>query len=102
VASDALALSDGVGSPGRPHALELVRMFVDEGLVLTVAGLALGGVGAFVSTRLMTGPLFGVTPTDSSTSAGIALLMGVVALAACYVPARRAANVDPLVALRHA
>ena len=82
------------------RATDVVRMFVDEGLVLTGVGLVLGAVGAFVLTRLMSGLLFGVTPTDAPTFVGVALLMGVVALVACYVPARRAANVDPLLALR--
>ena len=82
------------------RATDVVRMFVDEGLVLTGVGLVLGAVGAFVLTRLMSGLLFGVTPTDAPTFVGVALLMGVVALVACYLPARRAANVDPLLALR--
>jgi putative ABC transport system permease protein len=79
---------------------DVVRMFVDEGLVLTGVGLMLGAIGAFLLTRLMTRLLFGVTPTDAPTFVAMALLMGVVALVACYVPARRAANVDPLMALR--
>jgi putative ABC transport system permease protein len=79
---------------------QLVRMFVDEGVVLTVAGLALGAIGAFASTRLMTGLLFGVTPTDAATFAAMAALLAVAALIACYVPARRAASVDPLVSLK--
>lgn len=80
---------------------DVVRLFVDEGLVLTGVGLVLGALGAFLLTRVMAGLLFGVTPTDAPTFTAIALLMGVVALVACYVPARRAANVDPLMALRH-
>jgi putative ABC transport system permease protein len=80
---------------------DVVRAFVDEGLLLAGAGLALGAIGAFVLTRLMAGLLFGVTPTDGPTFAATALLMGVVALIASYVPARRAASVDPLLALRH-
>jgi putative ABC transport system permease protein len=80
---------------------DVVRMFVDEGLLLTGVGLALGAIGAFVLTRLMAGLLFGVTATDVPTFAATALLMGVVALVASYVPARHAASVDPLMALRH-
>jgi putative ABC transport system permease protein len=79
---------------------DVVRTFVEEGMVLTGVGLALGAIGAFVLTRLMTGLLFGVTATDAPTFAAMALLMGLAALAACYVPARRAANVNPLMALR--
>jgi putative ABC transport system permease protein len=82
------------------HGIDVVRMFVGEGLVLTGVGLALGAIGAFALTRLMTGLLFGVTPTDAPTFAGMALLMGLVGLAACYVPARRAARMDPSAALR--
>jgi putative ABC transport system permease protein len=80
---------------------DVVRMFVDQGLVLTAFGLTLGAVGAFALTRLMGSLLFGVTPTDASTFAAMALLMGLVAVVACYVPARRSAAVDPLIALRH-
>jgi len=76
-------------------------MFVGEGLVLTALGLAIGGSGAFALTRVMRALLFGVTPTDASTFVAIATLMGLVALAAVYVPARRAAFVDPLIALKH-
>jgi ABC-type antimicrobial peptide transport system permease subunit len=79
---------------------DVVRMFVGEGLILTALGLAIGGIGAFALTRLMTGLLFGVTPTDASTFAAMALLIGVVGFVACYVPARRAAQVNPLIALK--
>ncbi|MPY88902.1 MAG: FtsX-like permease family protein [Luteitalea sp.] len=83
------------------HGKDVVRMFIRQGLVLTGTGLALGAVGAFALTRLMTALLFGVTPTDAPTFAAMAVLMGIVALAACYAPARRAATLDPLTALRH-
>jgi putative ABC transport system permease protein len=80
---------------------DVVGLFVREGLILTVLGLAVGMGGAFALTRLMKTLLFGVTPTDPSTFAAIAVVMGLVALAASYVPARRAASVDPLTALKH-
>lgn len=86
-----------IGATGR----DVVQAFVDEGLVLTGAGLVLGAVGALLLTRLMRSLLFGVTPTDAPTFAAVTLLVGLAAMAACYVPARRAAKVDPLVALRH-
>ena len=80
---------------------DIVRMFVGEGLVLAALGLAIGGAGAFAVTRVMRALLFDVTPTDASTFVAIATLMGLVALAAVYLPARRAAIVDPLIALKH-
>jgi putative ABC transport system permease protein len=79
---------------------DIVQLFVREGLLLTALGLLLGATGAWALTRLMTTLLFGVTPTDAATFAAIAALMGSTAIAACYLPARRAAGVDPLVALR--
>lgn len=83
------------------HGHEVVRLFLREGLTLTACGLVLGLAGAFAATRLMTALLFGVAPTDTLTFAGTALAMGVVAVLACYVPARRSASVDPLMVLRH-
>jgi predicted permease len=80
---------------------DVVRTFLREGLVLTACGLSLGIIGAFALTRLMAALLFSVTPTDSVTFVATALLMGLVAVLASYVPARRSAAVDPLTALRH-
>ena len=67
----------------------------------TVSGVAIGLAGAFVMTRLMRSLLFGVSPLDPLTFTGIALLLSGVALLASYVPARRAARIDPMVSLRH-
>jgi putative ABC transport system permease protein len=83
------------------HGKDVVRLFVREGVLLTSIGLTLGTLGAFGLTRLMTTLLFGVTPTDPSTFAAIAVLMGLIALVACYVPARRATSVDALTSLKH-
>ncbi|MGH9939628.1 MAG: FtsX-like permease family protein, partial [Blastocatellia bacterium] len=80
---------------------DILRMITGQGLKLTLAGLAFGLVGAFALTRLMKGLLFGVSPADPFTFALIATLLAAVALLACYLPARRAARVDPLIALRH-
>jgi putative ABC transport system permease protein len=79
---------------------DVMRMVIGEGFKLTVVGLALGLGAAFALNRLIASQLFGVTATDPLTYAGVALLLAVVAMAACYVPARRAARVDPMVALR--
>ncbi len=79
----------------------ILRMVLRQGLRLAVAGAAAGLVGALIVSHLMAGLLYGVRPTDPLTFASVALLLVGVALLACYIPARRAIRVDPLVALRH-
>ncbi len=78
----------------------VLRMVLLEGLRLTTIGVACGIVAAVATARLLSGLLFGVGPNDPLTFAAIALLLAAVALAACWIPARRAASVDPLTALR--
>jgi len=79
------------------HVLALI---VGEGFRLTLIGTAIGVVAAIGLTRLMSTMLFGVRPTDAATYASVAGLLAAVSVAAGYIPARRAANVDPMVALR--
>ena len=80
---------------------DVLRLVIRQGMALTIAGLFIGiGVGLAV-TRVMTDMLFGVTATDAVTFVSVAVVLVVVAFLACYVPARRATKVDPLVALRY-
>jgi predicted permease len=76
------------------------RMILMEGGVLLAAGLLLGVGGALVSTRLMSGLLFGVAPNDPETLIGVATMMAAIGLAACWLPARRAASIDPAITMR--
>ena len=79
---------------------EILRMILGQGMGLALVGVALGLFGALWLTRLLQQLLFEVTPTDPLTYVGVAIVLGLAALVACYVPARRAARVDPIVALR--
>jgi putative ABC transport system permease protein len=75
-------------------------MILRQGLELAIAGAAVGLVGALIVSHLMAGLLYGVKPTDPVTFVGVAILLIGIALLACYIPARRATRVDPMVALR--
>jgi ABC-type antimicrobial peptide transport system permease subunit len=78
----------------------LVGMVLRQALILAAAGIAAGLLGARAATRLLAGLLFGIQPTDPSTFALTAAIVGLVALGACYVPVRRAIRVDPVSLLR--
>ncbi|MGH9938693.1 MAG: FtsX-like permease family protein, partial [Blastocatellia bacterium] len=80
---------------------DVLRLALGQGMRLAMTGAALGLLAAFALTRLMKGLLFGVEATDPLTFTVIALLLMVVALLACWIPARRATKVDPLASLRH-
>jgi len=80
---------------------DVFRLVLGQGLLLTLAGLAVGIVAAIALTRYLQSVLYGVAATDVLTYAAVALLLCLVSLAACYIPARRATKIDPMAALRH-
>jgi predicted permease len=79
----------------------ILFLVLKKGMGLTLAGIAIGLIGAFVLTRLMSSLLFGVKASDPLTFVTVPLVLGLVALLACLIPARRATRIDPLVALRY-
>jgi len=80
---------------------DVLTLVMRQGLALVVIGMALGLAGALALTRLLSSFLFEVTPLDPLTFVFVLMVLAVIALLACWLPARRAAKVDPMVALRH-
>lgn len=83
------------------HARDVLQLVLGQGMRLTLVGIVIGVAAGMALTRLLTSMLFAVSPTDFRTFTLVAVLLGLIALLACYIPARRATKVDPLVALKY-
>jgi putative ABC transport system permease protein len=81
--------------------LDVLKLVVRQGMGMVLIGVSLGLIGAFALTRVIASLLFNVGTRDPMTFSGVAILLAAVAFVACYLPARRATKVDPVVALRY-
>ncbi|HEY7911238.1 MAG TPA: FtsX-like permease family protein, partial [Blastocatellia bacterium] len=102
----AYSVSQRTGEIGLRMALgarprDVLKLVMGHGVVIILIGLSAGLLGAWAVTRLLSGTLYQVSPDDPATFILVAVLLASVALLACYLPARRATRVDPMVALRH-
>jgi predicted permease len=83
------------------RAADVLRLVLRQGMTLVAIGVLIGLIGSAAATRILRAALYGISPTDPLTFIAITLILGAVALLACYIPARRATRVDPMDALRH-
>ena len=83
------------------RARDVLKLVVSQGMRLALTGVVVGLIASFALTRFIQSLLFGVSATDALTFTSVSALLGGVALLACYIPARRATKVNPLIALRH-
>jgi len=80
---------------------DVLKLVLRQGMLLTVVGVSLGVIASLAVTRVLSSLLYGIRPTDGATYISVSLILTGVALTACYLPARRASKVDPMVALRY-
>ena len=83
------------------QARDVFKLIIGQGMILVSIGVAIGVAASLALTRFIASLLFGVTPTHATTFVAVSAGLALVALLACYIPARRATKVDPLVALRY-
>jgi len=83
------------------HKVDILSLIMRQAILLTITGIVIGLVGAYALTKLLTSMLFGVTATEPTAFLLVAGGLGIIALLACYLPARRATKIEPMIALRY-